>query len=140
MGFLDDVMGKVAQSAGGSSGEQSALIDGVLGFLSGGGGPGGGLQGLIQSFKEKGLGDIMSSWISTGQNLPINLEQLKSGVGSDIIGQIAAKVGLPPDVATSSLTQILPTLIDKLTPEGKVPEAGMLQRGLDLLRSNLQKG
>lgn len=139
MGFLDDVVGKLSQAAGGSGGEQSALINGVLGFLSGEG-PGGGLPGLIQSFRDKGLDDIVSSWIGTGQNLPINMEQLKTGMGSDIIGQIAAKVGLPADVAASNLTQILPTLIDKLTPEGKIPESGLLQQGLGMLRGNLQQG
>ena len=139
MGFLEDVVGKAKEAIGGSSGEHRALVDEVLGLL-GGSGAAGGLQGLIQSFKNKGLGDIMSSWIGTGQNLPIDLEQLKNGLGSDIIGQLAAKVGIPWDIATSKLTQILPTLIDKLTPEGKVPESGLLQQGLNLLRSNLPKG
>ena len=139
MGFLDDLVGKVNEAVGGSGGEHSALLNEVLGLLSGGG-AGTGLQGLIQSFKDKGLGDIMSSWIGTGQNTPINAEQLKHGLGSDVIGQLAAKVGIPVDVATSKLTQILPGLIDKLTPEGKVPESGLLQQGLSFLRSNLPKG
>lgn len=138
MGFLDDVVGKVNQAVGESGGERSALVNEVLGFL--GGSAGGGLQGMIQSFKDKGLGDLMSSWISTGQNLPINTEQLRSGLGSDIIGQLAARVGIPAEAAASSLTQILPTLIDKLTPEGKIPESGLLEQGMNFLRSNLSKG
>lgn len=138
MGLLDDVLGKVTQAVGGSGGEQSALANEVLGLLSGGGG-GGGLQGLIQSFKDKGLGDIVSSWVGTGENLPIDVEQLKNGLGSDLIGQLASKAGISADVASSKLTELLPTLIDKLTPEGKVPESGLLQQGLNLLRSNLPK-
>ena len=74
MGFLDDVVGKVKEAVGG--GEHSALASEVLGLLSAGS-EGGGLQGVIQSFKDKGLGDIMSSWIGTGQNLPISEDQLK---------------------------------------------------------------
>jgi uncharacterized protein YidB (DUF937 family) len=139
MGFLDDVMGKVKEAVGGGGGEHSALLNEVLGLLSGGG-QGGGLQGMIQSFKDKGLVDIMSSWIGTGQNLPISGDQLKTGLGADLIGQLASKVGLSPDVATSKLTEILPVLIDKLTPEGKVPDSGLLQQGLNFLRSNLPKG
>ena len=136
MGFLDDVVGKVKEAVGG--GEHSALANEILGLLSGGS-EGGGLQGMIQSFKDKGLGEIMSSWVGTGQNLPINEDQLKTGLGADIIGQLASKVGVPPDVATSKLAEILPGIIDKLTPEGTVPESGLLQQGLNFLRGNLPK-
>ena len=138
MGILDDVVGKVKAAAGGSGGEPSSLADWVLGLLSGAG-PGGGLQGLIQSFQSKGLGDIVSSWVGTGRNLPISGEELKTGLGADLIGQLASKAGLSADVATSKLTEILPILVDKLTPEGNVPESGLLRQGLDFLRSNLPK-
>jgi len=138
MGFLDDVVGKVKEAVGGGSGEHSALANEVLGLLSGGS-EGGGLQGVIQSFKEKGLGDIMSSWIGTGQNLPISGEQLKTGLGADLLGQLASKIGVSPDVAASKLSEILPGIIDKLTPEGTVPESGLLQQGLNFLRGNLPK-
>ena len=138
MGILDDVIGKVKGKVTGSGGEQSNLMNEVLGMLSGGE-PGGRLQELIQKFQSQGLGDIISSWVSTRQNLPINDEQVKSALGSDLIGQLASKAGLPPDIATKKLTELLPTLVDKLTPEGKVPDSAMLQKGLDLLRSNLPK-
>ena len=137
MGFLDDVVGKMTQAVGG--GEQSGLVDGLLGLLSPADGQGGGLQGLVQGLKDKGLGDIMSSWIGTGQNLPISEDQLKTGLGADLIGQLASKVGVPPDVAASKLSEILPGIIDKLTPEGTVPESGLLQQGLNFLRGNLPK-
>jgi uncharacterized protein YidB (DUF937 family) len=139
MGFLDDVVGKVKEAVGGGVGEHSALANEILGLLSGGS-EGGGLQGMIQSFKDKGLSDIVSSWVGTGQNLPISGDQLKTGLGADLIGQLAAKVGVSPDVATSKLTEILPGIIDKLTPEGNVPESGLLQQGLNFLRGNLPKG
>lgn len=139
MGFLDDVVGKVSSAVGGSGGEKSALVDGVLGLLSGGG-SGGGLQGLVQSFKEKGLGDIVSSWVGPGQNLPIDAEQLKNGLGADVIGQVAAKAGISTDDATEKLKELLPSLVDKLTPDGKVPESGLLAQGLDFLKNNLTKG
>jgi uncharacterized protein YidB (DUF937 family) len=64
---------------------------------------------------------------------------LKTGLGADLIGQLASKVGLSPDVATSKLTEVLPTLVDKLTPEGTVPETALLRQGLNTLRSNLPR-
>jgi uncharacterized protein YidB (DUF937 family) len=137
MGILDDVLGKVKEAVGG--GEHSALANEVFGLLSGGA-RGGGLQGVIQSFKDKGLGDIMSSWIGTGQNLPISGDQLKTGLGADLIGQLASKIGVSPDVAAAKLSEILPGIIDKLTPEGTVPDSGLLQQGLNFLRGNLHKG
>ncbi len=139
MGFLDDVVGKVTGAAGAGAGEQPALVDGILGLLSGGA-PGGGLQGLIGAFQGQGLGDIVSSWVGTGENLPITGEQLTNGLGADLIRQLAAKAGLPADVTTSKLTQLLPSLVDRLTPEGKVPEGGLLQQALDLLRSSPPTG
>lgn len=135
MGLLDDVLGKVKAAGGG---EQSSLANEVLGLLSGAGQEGG-LEGLIRKFTDKGLGDIVSSWVGTGRNLPIDAEQLKSGLGADIIGQLASKIGISPDSATSKLTALLPTLVDKLTPDGRVPDSATLQRGLDLLRSSLPK-
>ena len=137
MGFLDGVVGKVKETVGG--GEHTALANEILGLLSSGS-EGGGLQGVIQSFKDKGLGEIMSSWIGTGQNLPISEDQLKTGLGADLIGQLASKIGVSPDVATSKLTEILPGIVDKLTPEGTVPDSGLLQQGLNFLRGNLPKG
>ncbi len=139
MGLLDDVLGKVKAAAGASGGEQSTLADEVLGLLSGAG-QGGGLQGLIRSFTNKGLGDIVSSWVSTGRNLPISAEQLRSGLGADLIAQLASKAGIPPDVATSKLAEILPTFVDRLTPDGTVPDPGLLEQGLSLLRGSLPKG
>ena len=139
MGLLDDVMGKAREAADAGGTEQPDLLTGVLGLLSGGG-EGGGLLGVIQSFRDKGLGEIVSSWIGTGENLPISAEQLKAGLGSDVVGQLAAKVGLPANIAEAKLTEILPVLIDKLTPEGKVPEPGLLQEAAKLLRCNPPQG
>lgn len=73
----------------------------------------------------------MNSWISTGQNLPISAEQIQGVLGSDQVKQIAAQVGVSPDVASSKLAELLPTMIDKLTPDGKLPEGGnLLQQAL----------
>lgn len=58
---------------------------------------------------EKGLGDIVNWWVSTGQNLPIGAEQIQRVLGSEQIQQFASKVGLSPDLASSKLAELLPS-------------------------------
>jgi len=82
----------------------------------------GGLQGLVQSFHDKGLGELVSSWIGTGPNPPITADQVHQVLGSDQVKALAAKVGISPDTAGSAIAQLLPGLIDKLTPNGAVPD------------------
>lgn len=77
--------------------------------------------------------DIVNSWVSTGQHLPVSAQQIKQGLGGDMLNQVASKAGLSPDAAGSQLAGLLPDLIDKLTPNGKI-EAG----GLDQLMKMVQ--
>ncbi|WP_036255942.1 YidB family protein, partial [Methylocapsa acidiphila] len=81
----------------------------------------GGIEGLVKQFQEKGLAGTIQSWISTGDNLPIAPEQLQSVLGSDLVKNLAAKVGIPPEELAKKLSELLPTAVDKLTPEGKLP-------------------
>ena len=64
----------------------------------------------------------MSSWIGTGQNLPISADQMQHVLGSDQVKELAAKAGMSPDMASNALSQLLPTLVDQLTPSGQVPQ------------------
>ncbi len=139
MGLLDDLMKAGLSNITGSSGAQQQsgmnLATGVLEML---GGQQGGLQGLVQAFAQKGLGNIVSSWVSTGPNLPVSGDQLQHALGSNTIGSLAQKAGLAPDAANSMLTQMLPMIVDKLTPEGKIPEGGgLLEQGLNILKGKL---
>ena len=86
----------------------------------------GGLDGLVQSFQQKGLGETVSSWVSTGQNLPITADQISHVLGSDAVKNLAARAGISPDQASSQLAALLPGLIDKLTPNGHTGDAGGL--------------
>jgi uncharacterized protein YidB (DUF937 family) len=81
----------------------------------------GGVSGLVAKFQEKGFGPIVQSWVSTGENKPIEPEQISQAVGPDFIGELAAKAGMTPEELKKKLAEILPTAVDKLTPEGKVP-------------------
>lgn len=113
-------------------GNQNPLLQAVTSLL-GQNSSVGGLAGLVQAFQKNGLADIVNSWVSTGQNLPVSAQQIKQGLGGDLLNQVASKAGLSPDAAGSQLAGLLPDLIDKLTPNGKI-EAG----GLDQLMKMVQ--
>ena len=117
MGLLDNLENKALGSVlGGSS---NPLASGLLQMIQN---QPGGLQGLVQSFHDKGLGAIASSWVGTGANSPITGDQIHQVLGSDQVKTLAAKAGISPDMAGAAIAQLLPGLVDKLTPNGSVPE------------------
>jgi uncharacterized protein YidB (DUF937 family) len=128
MGLFDDLVGKVVGAVKGSQG----LAEGVMGLLTNQ--ETGGLAGLVQTFKQQGLGDIISSWVGTGTNAAITPDQVQEVLGGDVIQQLAEKSGVSVEAAKAQLTELLPSLIDKVTPEGKIPEGGLLDKGQELLR------
>lgn len=136
MGVLDDIVSLVGNRLSGSE-QQNELIHGIWGLLNNP--QHGGIVGLVRAFHEKGMGEIISSWVSTGQNLPISAEQIQNVLGSKQIQQIAQKIGISPEEASSELAVLLPHIIDKLTPNGTMPEGDLLEQGLSLLRSQFAK-
>jgi uncharacterized protein YidB (DUF937 family) len=131
MGLMDDLQNKGMGSLTG--GGSNPLATSVLQMIQN---HPGGLSGLVQAFQGKGLGDIVSSWVSTGQNLPISADQVTHALGSDQVKQLAASAGISPEAAGGSLAALLPTLIDKLTPNGQVPhQSSLLEMGMNLLKS-----
>jgi uncharacterized protein YidB (DUF937 family) len=128
MGILDQIAGQVL----GASGKQNPMMDAVMSLLTSQ--ESGGLSGLIQQFGSKGLGDIINSWVSTGKNLPISAQQVKQGLGGKTIAEFASKAGISSEDAVSELTRLLPQVIDRLTPDGKIPQGDLASRGMDLLK------
>lgn len=82
----------------------------------------GGIQGIVAQLEQQGLGGTVRSWVGTGANQAITPDQIHQVFGSDVVKELAAKVGLSPDVLAAKLSQVLPTAIDKLTPTGAVPK------------------
>ena len=97
----------------------------------------GGLQGLLKSFQDSRLGEQAASWVGNGANLPVSAEQIRSASGGGSLGQIASQMGLSEGAAAGSLGDVLPGLIDKLTPNGQVPEGDLLAQGMTLLKGSL---
>jgi uncharacterized protein YidB (DUF937 family) len=135
MGFMDDIKGKAEGMLGEGGGQHAGLIKGIMEMLQDR--QSGGLNGLIESFRQKGLGNVISSWIGTGQNQPISPDQVKEGMGPQRMEQVASKAGMSTDEAAAKLSEHLPNVVDKLTPEGKVPEGGMMEQGIEMLKSKL---
>ncbi len=132
MGLLDELAGGLLGKGGAGGG----LAGSVLSMLAGQGAQGG-LAGLVQAFGDRGLGDIVGSWVGTGANLPITPQQVQQGLGAQQLQALAAQHGLSPDGAAQALSQLLPGLVDRLTPGGKLPDAGGLLQGIESLRKGL---
>jgi uncharacterized protein YidB (DUF937 family) len=118
------------KSALGSGDKQNDLISVVMNLI---GGQSGGLNGLVRQFTSKGMGDIISTWIGTGKNLPISSNQISELLGSDTIKNLSSKLGIDTGSLTGHLSNLLPQVIDKLTPDGKVPDGDILSKGMSLL-------
>ena len=77
---------------------------------------------LLGNAQSQGLGHIVQSWISSGTNQPVEPNQVSSIIGQDRLEQLASRVGLPAGVASAVLSRVLPSVVDRLTPNGKLPE------------------
>jgi uncharacterized protein YidB (DUF937 family) len=131
MGLFDEVAGGILKQVFSSSSVQNNLLQIITGYLQNS--ESGGLGGLVEQFKEKGLGDAVSSWVGTGENLPISAEQISQVLGSGEISRIAEQLGVSPEETSDGLAAVLPQVVDKLTPEGSVPSHDLLSQGLSLL-------
>lgn len=132
MGLLDQLVGQVAAAAGGQGQDgapQGTLIAGVMTMIDNAGG----VPALLEQLKASGLGEHVASWIGTGANLPVSASQLAEALGAGHLAQVAQQAGVEPEHAASGLAQLLPQLIDQLSPGGQLPEGGLLSQGLSML-------
>jgi uncharacterized protein YidB (DUF937 family) len=133
MGLLDSVLGGMLgggqQQQGGGAGALINIVAGMLANSHGGpnaaGGGGGGLGGLAEQFQKGGLGDVMNSWIGKGENLPIAPDQLGNVLGGDLLGKLTQHTGMGQDDLLGQLSQLLPQMVDKATPDGQIPSGGL---------------
>ena len=125
MGLFDEVLAMAGSSASQQS-QHSIAMGAILNYINS---PQvGGVAGLQQMFQQGGLGSIVSSWISSGQNLPISADQLQNVLHSGALQEAAQKAGMDPSQLTNMMSTLLPHLVDKLTPNGQLPEPGALQQ------------
>lgn len=135
MGLLDEVLGGATPD--GNLAKPLMIAAGALlvgRMLSGGGShaepsagqagdapEGGGLGGLLDKLKQAGHGDTVKSWLGSGQNAPIDPKQLGSALGQKTVSSLAQQSGISEQDLLAQLSKVLPGLVDKLTPDGQVP-------------------
>ena len=138
MGLLDAILGGMM---GGRSGDPGGSMGGPIGGSMGGmmGGPNtqaqspllqmvlqmlqqnGGLEGILGKFQQAGYGQQAQSWIGTGQNQPIDPNILQQILGQGQFGEIAQKLGITREQASSGVAEMLPQVVDEMTPSGQIP-------------------
>lgn len=118
---LFDSIGKGVADRLAGGGKQNALIGAVAQLINS---PNiGGLNGLVQLFNQRGQGDTVASWISTGENRKVSPETVEGVLGQDRIQHIASTANMSEQETSRGLAGLLPQLVDKLTPEGKLPDS-----------------
>lgn len=108
------------------------MFDGLLGGIVGAGMVSvvsdimekhGGVQGVVSEFEKNGLGATVRSWVGTGPNQTISPDEVRKALGPDLLQQLSQKSGLSVEELTQKLTHVLPQAVDKLTPDGAIPNA-----------------
>jgi uncharacterized protein YidB (DUF937 family) len=137
MGLLDQIAGQLTGNSGGhneESGSQGNLVGGVMALIN----SAGGLPALLQKFQASGLGDKVTSWVGHGENQPVSPSEVRDAIGQDGIDQVAQQGGTTSEEASAGLARYLPQIVDKLTPNGQVPENNdLVQQGLNMLKGRL---
>ena len=120
MSFFSDLLGVVTAGFGHESGTSGAVAREVLRHMQGQ--QSGGLSALISQLTSRGLGDVVQSWVGTGPNKEVSPDQLARAMDPKLLEQLAAKFGISPQAVTAHLADVLPKVVDRLTPDGKIPE------------------
>ena len=131
MGLLDGLLGSLMGGTQGGGAQQNPLMQMALQLVQ----QNGGLPGILAKFQQAGYGAQASSWVSTGQNMPISADALSQSLGQGQLGQIAQQLGMSHGDTASGLASMLPQMIDKMTPHGQVPDdhGDMVAQALALL-------
>jgi uncharacterized protein YidB (DUF937 family) len=144
LALLPVVLRMLANRRGGAGAGRTGLPG--FGLNAGAGGLGGlgalaglgGLGALLQRFQQKGYGDQAQSWVSTGENQPIEPDAVSNVFDGNELSQIASQAGVSEDEARTGLSQLLPHVVDHLTPLGELPEPDQLLSTLDDAERELQ--
>lgn len=119
MGFLDQVAGAFEKHPGTDDQQHSSLIQAVWEKF----GNSAGISQLVNSSRSQGLGEIVDSWIGRGQNKPVSADQAKGLVGEGWVKEVADRTGIPQPIVSEVVAKVLPGVVDKATPQGKVAKA-----------------
>lgn len=121
--MLGKLVSGAAQSMLGGQSDNSLMA--VIGSLLSNSGGGGGLTGLIQQFQQAGMGELVQSWVGSGPNMPVSIDQLMKVFGAGRMQQMAASAGMDQQQFGGQLAELLPKMVDQVTPEGQIPSGGI---------------
>lgn len=121
MGFIDDLLGELSYTEDEVHPHFAQALQGMLG---GDDEPGLGLAGLLERLRASGMGGLVDSWLSAGTSLPITPDQVGEAIGEADVQMMAARVELSPEAFLGALSEHLPALIDRLSPNGQLLVAG----------------
>ena len=132
MGLFDEVLSMAGVGSGSQQQDQHATaLTAIMNYVNS---PQvGGIAGLQKMFQQGGLGSVMSSWIGSGQNSPVSADQLQNVLHSGALQEAAQKCGIDPTQLTGMMSTLLPHLVDKLTPNGQIPDASTMANHLKAL-------
>jgi uncharacterized protein YidB (DUF937 family) len=137
MGMFDALEGQLVGEAMQNFGGSQPAVASILQMIQS---QPGGISGLAQKFEEGGLGDVAKSWIGGGQNIPVSPQQVQATLGPDAVGQVAQQMGVSHEEASNHLAQLLPQIVNHLTPNGQAPAQNeLLSMGEGLLSSFFSK-
>jgi uncharacterized protein YidB (DUF937 family) len=119
MSLLDTIAGMVEKHPDTTDEQHSNLVQTAMEMF----GNHTGISQLLTNAQSQDLGQIVQSWIGSGSNQAIAPGQVQNVVGQDRLSEFAQRAGVPPTIASAALARILPALIDRWTPHGKLPEA-----------------
>lgn len=125
---------------GAASGGLGDVLAQVLGGASGGGRSGGGLGALLEQLQRAGFGAEADSWVGRGANSPLPADALDRVFGRDALAQIARQAGVSEQDAARGLAEVLPEVVDRVTPDGRVPDDEKLLASVDDLARKLGLG
>ena len=100
-------------------GDAGGIMDALSGLTSG---EGLDIGGIVEKLKSGGLGDQVSSWLGDGENEPVSADQITSALGADKIDEMASKLGVDSSSAAETLSQAVPSLMDKMSSGGNLLE------------------
>ena len=129
MGLLDQIGGMLDGSA-----DNSEQLQAIMTWIE----QQGGIQGIMEKFRNSGLGEIVESWISQQGNMPVSTGQVTSVFGSPALQELGAKLGIDSQTASALISEYLPKIIDGLSPQGEAPARDdLVSAGLNLLKGKL---
>jgi uncharacterized protein YidB (DUF937 family) len=124
MSLTESIFSALGQTeGGGQQGPSAGLLGGITEYINS---RPGGLHGLLDEFRQKGAGDLVSSWVGQGENQPVDPQRVQSLLGEGELAKIAGRAGISSAAVSQAVSAVLPHIVDRLTPNARVEGNGQL--------------